>query len=105
MELLIDLIKAGKAHLPEGAERCAYKVPNEYGVIYIPINRLKQIYQTDKATNQNKVKSLVNKMKSHATIDPVEIGYNYDIQNGHHRYVARGTHMCLVLWLEQMMLK
>jgi len=88
MELLIDLIKAGKAHLPEGAERCAYKVPNEYGVIYIPINRLKQIYQTDKATNQNKVKSLVNKMKSHATIDPVEIGYNYDIQNGHHRYVA-----------------
>ncbi|MDP4224879.1 MAG: ParB/RepB/Spo0J family partition protein [Bacteroidota bacterium] len=86
--LFIDLSKAGTSHLPEGAERCAYKVPSDYGVIYIPINRLKQVYQTDKATNKQKVRELVKKMKEQEPINPVEIGYAYDIQDGHHRFEA-----------------
>lgn len=84
----IDLEKANNQHLPDGAERYTYSVPNEYGTIYIPVNRLKQVYQTDDATDQKKVNSLVAKMKSGSAIDPVQIGYNYDIHDGHHRWEA-----------------
>ena len=55
-QLAIDLEKADNSHLPEGAERFAYKTPTNYDIIYIPINRLKQVYQTDKALDPKKVK-------------------------------------------------
>ncbi|APZ82293.1 hypothetical protein [Bacillus phage SPO1L4] len=83
-----DLEKAGTVHLPEGAERFSYKTNSEYGVIHIPVNRLKQVYQTDKALNPNKVKENMEKMKANAPLEPVEIGYNYDVHDGHHRWEA-----------------
>ena len=110
MKLFVDVFKAGSAHLPEGAERCAYSVPSEYGVIYIPINRLRQVYQTDKATNPDKVRALVSRMKKHDNVAPVEIGYNYDIQDGHHRYTASEeldyTHVpCIVVGTDESKIK
>lgn len=87
-ELYIDLVKADNGHLPEGAERFAYKVPNQRNVIYIPVNRLKQIYQTDEATNPRKVAENKRKMKAGIPLKPIEIGYNYDIHDGHHRWEA-----------------
>ena len=87
-KLLLDLSKAGTVHIPKGAERFSYTPSSERGVIYIPVNRLKQIYQTDGATNWDKVDVLVDKMKNHKPIDPVQVGYNYDVQDGHHRWEA-----------------
>lgn len=87
-ELYIDLSKAGTAHLPEGAERFSYTPESERGIIYIPVNRLERVYQTEEATDWDKVNSLVSKMKSHQPIGPVQIGYNYDIHDGHHRWEA-----------------
>lgn len=83
-----DLEKAGTAHLPKGAERFSYKTTSEYGVIHIPVNRLKQVYQTDEALNPKKVKENMEKMKANAPLHPVEIGYNYDVHDGHHRWEA-----------------
>lgn len=83
-----DLNKAGTAHLPKGAERHSYTPTSEYGVIYIPINRLKQIYQSDHAINKKTVEELVQKMKNEKPLEPVQIGYNYDVHDGHHRIEA-----------------
>jgi hypothetical protein len=85
-ELVIDLVKAGKKHLPDGAERFAYKVPSDYGVIYIPVNRLRQVYQTDGALNPKKIAENREKMRAGIPLEPVEIGYNYDVHDGHHRW-------------------
>lgn len=87
-ELVIDLEKAGKVHLPQGAERFAYKVPSEHGVIYIPVNRLKQVYQTDGALNPKKISENRMKMRQGIPLEPVEIGYSYDVHDGHHRWHA-----------------
>ena len=87
-ELYIDLEKADNAHLPEGAERFTYTPDTEYGIIYIPVNRLERVYQTEDATDWSKVRKLMALMKEHTKIDPVQIGYNYDIQDGHHRWEA-----------------
>lgn len=83
-----DLEKAGTVHIPKGAERFSYKTNSDYGVIHIPVNRLKQVYQTDKALNPKKVKENMEKMKANAPLEPVEIGYNYDVHDGHHRWEA-----------------
>lgn len=83
-----DLEKAGTAHIPKGSERFSYRTNSEYGVIHIPVNRLKQVYQTDKATNRKKVKEYMEKMKANAPLEPVEVGYNYDVHDGHHRWEA-----------------
>ncbi len=87
-ELIVDLSKAGTVHIPDGAERFSYIPSSERGIIYIPVNRLKQVYQTDEATNWDKVDTLMKKMKEHKRIDPVQVGYNYDVQDGHHRWEA-----------------
>lgn len=102
VDLTIDLIKAGKAHLPKGAERNSYLVPNESGVIHIPVNRLEQVYQTDDALNPKKIKEIRKKMRRNVPLAPVEIGYSYDVHDGHHRWhAAMGegyTHVpCLVV--------
>lgn len=87
-QLAIDLEKADNSHLPEGAERFAYKTPTNYDIIYIPINRLKQVYQTDKALDPKKVNENMRKMKEDTPLDPIVIGYNYDVHDGHHRWEA-----------------
>lgn len=86
--LTIDISKAGTKHLPKGASRFTYTPSVEKGTIYIPVNRLKQVYQTDKALDRKKVKELKEKMKSGLHLSPVQIGYNYDVHDGHHRWVA-----------------
>lgn len=57
-------------------------------VLYIPTNRLRTPYQTDKATNWDKVRENVDKMVEGIPLKPVAIGLDYDIQDGHHRYEA-----------------
>jgi hypothetical protein len=86
--LIIDLDKAGRVHIPKGADRFAFTPTSEYGVIYVPVNRLAQVYQTDKSIDKAKVKSIREKMKADKPLDPVEIGYNYDVHDGHHRWHA-----------------
>lgn len=86
--LVIDLIRADNAHLPDKAERFCYKPTTNYNVVYIPVNRLKQVYQTDEALNPAKVKENRRKMREGVPLDPVEIGYNYDVHDGHHRWEA-----------------
>lgn len=89
-----DLIKADNAHLPNGAERCAYEPDSNYGVIYIPVNRLRQVYQTDKALSRRKINENRRKIREGIPMPPVEIGYNYDIHDGHHRWVASTEEDC-----------
>lgn len=108
--IVIDIIKADNSHLPKGAERCAYTPEKEYGVIYIPVNRLRQVYQTDEATDRAKVNSLKEKMKEGIALNPVEIGYNYDVQDGHHRWEASRemgyTHVpCIVVGTDKEKIK
>jgi hypothetical protein len=83
-----NLSKADNGHLPEGAERCAYIPNSNYGVVYIPVNRLRQIYQTDEALNPKKVNENRRKMREGIPLSPVEIGYSYDVHDGHHRWAA-----------------
>ena len=80
--------KADNSHLPKGAERCAYIPNTNYGVVYIPVNRLRQVYQTDEALNPKKVNENRRKMREGIPLAPVEIGYNYDVHDGHHRWDA-----------------
>lgn len=84
----MNLVKAGKVHLPKGSERYSYKTHSDYGVIHIPVNRLEQVYQSDKAINKKKVNENKIKMKRGTPLHPVEIGYNYDVHDGHHRWHA-----------------
>lgn len=82
--------------------RSAYNVPDPSEVIYIPINRLKVYYQTEKATNWDKVQENVERMVGGENLEPVVIGFDYDIHDGHHRYeashLADYTHVpCVVM--------
>lgn len=86
--LVIDISKADNKHLPKGSERHSYEVASNYNVIYIPVNRLKQVYQSDEALNPKKVNENVKKMKAGTALEPVEIGYSYDVHDGHHRWEA-----------------
>jgi hypothetical protein len=72
-------------------KRYAYEIahtvdPSE--VLYIPVNRLNMVYQTDEATNWDKVKESMNRMVAGEALEPVVIGYDYDIHDGHHRWLA-----------------
>lgn len=88
LDLTINLSKAGAKHLPKGAERNSYKTPSEHGIIHIPVNRLQQVYQTDEALNPKKIRAVRKEMRKDKPMDPVEIGYNYDVHDGHHRWHA-----------------
>lgn len=83
-----DIEKAGNKHLPKGASRFTYSPSSERGIVYIPVNRLKQVYQTDKALDRKKVAENKRKMKEGVKLDPVQVGYNYDVHDGHHRWHA-----------------
>ena len=81
--------KAKKAH------RFAYKT-NERDPIFIPVNRIRDPYQTEKALSEDKIRENVRKMKSGEPLEPVVIGYGYgdmdgslaDCHDGHHRIEA-----------------
>ncbi len=69
-------------------ERSAYVVPDASEVIYIPINRLRTPYQTEQATDFDKVHENFERMKRGEALEPVVIGYDYDLHDGHHRVEA-----------------
>ncbi|AGR46752.1 partition protein [Bacillus phage JL] len=83
-----EVAKAGRVHLPRGARRHAYKVHSDHGVIYIPVNRLRQVYQTHLALHRRKIAQNKVSMRMGKPLQPVEIGYNYDVHDGHHRWEA-----------------
>jgi hypothetical protein len=70
-------------------------------IFYIPINRLKTDYQTSEALNFDKIQENVEKMKNGENLEPIVIGYDYDVHDGHHRIEAskimKYTHVpCIV---------
>lgn len=69
-------------------KRSAYSVANPEEVIYIPTNRLRTVYQTEKATNWDKVKENAVRMLAGEHLEPVSIGLDYDVHDGHHRLEA-----------------
>lgn len=69
-------------------KRSAYNIANPEEVIYIPLNRLRTPYQTEKATNWDKVDENLERMQNGENLEPVSIGLDYDIHDGHHRYEA-----------------
>jgi hypothetical protein len=69
------------------SSRYAYKT-NVKDPIYVPVNRLKTIYQTEKATNPDKVAENVRRMKDGEALAPIVIGYDHDVHDGHHRLEA-----------------
>jgi hypothetical protein len=87
-QLIIDLNKADNAHLPKSAERFSYKCDSNYNIVYIPVNRLKQVYQTEDAINPATVQKKMNKMKAGVSMPPVFVGYDYDVHDGHHIWKA-----------------
>lgn len=98
--LLLDILASGSGDRTEelrkslgsdtgiDPKRSTYNVENPDEVIYIPLNRLKTPYQTEKATNWDKVQENVERMVAGENLAPIVIGLNYDIHDGHHRYEA-----------------
>jgi len=83
------------------SNRNAYNVPNTEGVLWIPVNRLSCPYQTEAALNFDKIQENVEHMKAGENLEPVVIGYDYDVHDGHHRIEAskimKYTHIpCIV---------
>jgi len=68
--------------------RSAYNVANTEGILYIPTNRLQTPFQTDKALDFDKVRSNVTRMENGENIDPIIIGWNYEVHDGHHKLEA-----------------
>jgi hypothetical protein len=87
-ELIIDLEKADNSHLPKDAERFSYNCTENYNIVYIPVNRLKEVYQTKEALNPATIKRKAKEMKSGKPMPPVYIGYDYDVHDGHHSWNA-----------------
>lgn len=77
--------KSEKDYRP--SDRFAYKT-NHPDPIYIPVNRIRTPYQTDAAIDKRKVKENIQKIKAGKPLDPVVIGYDYDLHDGHHRLEA-----------------
>lgn len=88
VDLVLDLEKAQHNHLPKGSERFSYKCTENYNIVYIPVNRLKEVYQTKEALNPSTIKRKAKEMKSGKAMPPVYIGYNYDVHDGHHSWNA-----------------
>ncbi|AYP68558.1 hypothetical protein EalM132_00044 [Exiguobacterium phage vB_EalM-132] len=82
------IIKADNGHLPVGASRHSYTCSENYNIVYIPVNRLKRVYQTELAENPATVNRKCKDMLSGKPMPPVEIGYNYDVHDGHHSWQA-----------------
>ena len=69
-------------------DRSAYNVASTEGVLYIPTNRLQTPFQTVKALNFDKVRANVIRMENGENLEPVVIGWNYEVHDGHHRLEA-----------------
>lgn len=82
------IIKADNSHLPKNAERFSYNCSENYNIVYIPVNRLKEVYQTKEALNPATIKRKAKEMKSGKAMPPVYIGYDYDVHDGHHSWNA-----------------
>lgn len=72
----------------ENHDRNAYNIMDTSEVFFIPVNRLRFPYQTDEALNFDKIKENVERMKNGENLEPVVIGYDYDVHDGHHRVEA-----------------
>lgn len=68
-------------------ERFAYYT-NAEDPIYIPVNRLKTPYQTERAIDEAKVAAIKKEILKGRKLDPLVIGYDFDLHDGHHRWVA-----------------
>lgn len=66
------------------SDRFAYKTSHK-DPIYIPVNRLQTPYQTEHALSEDKIQENMVKMKSGVALEPVVVGYNYDVHDGHNR--------------------
>jgi hypothetical protein len=93
--LMMEILASGTGDMTEVlrkslgyTKRSAYNVANPEDVIYIPLNRLRTPYQTEKATNWDKVQSNYERMQRGEHLDPVSIGLDYDVHDGHHRIEA-----------------
>lgn len=93
--LILEVLANGRGDMTEElhkslgyTKRSAYNVVSPEEVIYIPVNRLRVVYQTDQATNWDKVEENAERMKAGENLEPVTIGLDYDIHDGHHRYEA-----------------
>ena len=86
--LYLDLQKADNSHLPKDAERFSYNCTENYNIIYIPVNRLKEVYQTDEALDSSTINRKAKEMKDGKPMPPISIGYDYDIHDGHHTWNA-----------------
>ncbi len=85
--------KAKKSH------RYAYKT-NHRDPIYIPVNRIRDPYQTEKALSEDKIRENMRRMKAGEPLEPIVIGYGFpnkdgerdgslaDCHDGHHRIEA-----------------
>lgn len=80
--------KADNSHLSDSMERFSYITTTNYNTIYIPVNRLKMVYQTEESLEPKKVNENYWKMKNNVPLNPVWIGYDYDVHDGHHRLEA-----------------
>lgn len=69
------------------SDRYAYRTHTR-NPIYVPVNRLKTIYQTDEAIDESKVRENMRKMRTGEALSPVVIGYDHDVHDGHHRLEA-----------------
>jgi hypothetical protein len=93
--LILELLASGTGNMTEElrkslgyTKRSAYNVANPEECIYIPLNRLRTVYQTEKATNWDKVQSNFERMQAGENLEPVSIGLDYDVHDGHHRIEA-----------------
>jgi len=69
------------------SDRYAYKT-NEQDPIYFPVNRIKTLYQTEDALNEDKVTSNMDAIQEGKALAPIVVGYKYDLHDGHHRLEA-----------------
>jgi len=94
MELRKGYLTFNHPALSGETKRYAYPVDWTRGtytvedVFYIPVNRLNMVYQTEAATDWDKVKENMDRMRAGEALEPVVIGYDYDIHDGHHRWLA-----------------
>jgi len=93
--LILDILASGSGDRTEElrkslgyTKRSAYNVANPEDVIYIPVNRLRTPYQTEEATNMDKVNENYDRMQAGENLEPVSIGLDYDVHDGHHRIEA-----------------
>jgi hypothetical protein len=85
MLILRKKVEEKKAY--RSSDRFAYKTSHK-DPIYIPTNRILTPYQTEEALNEDKIAENMQKFKDEQAMEPLVIGYKYDLHDGHHRHEA-----------------